>query len=114
MLTADTDTPVVTQTPVSADLLQTFQILTKLVIQTVGHHLAGLAVLDVALSVQEPIGDLVLARVSHDGFELLNLFLAELTSSLAHVNGGLLEDDVGESSANTLDGGDGEHGVALT
>ena len=51
------------KTPVGADLLETLEVLTKLVVEDVGHHLGGLAVLDVTLPVQEPVGDLVLARV---------------------------------------------------
>jgi len=43
VLTADTDTPVVAETTVSADLLQAFQILTELVVQEVGHDLSSLA-----------------------------------------------------------------------
>jgi hypothetical protein len=31
--------PVVSQTPVGTDLLQTLQILTQLVVQDIGHHL---------------------------------------------------------------------------
>ena len=70
-----------------ADLLQPLEILTQLVVQDVRHHLGGgsggdsrmvekagewsgegahlvgLAVLDVPLPVEEPVGDLVLARV---------------------------------------------------
>ena len=43
VLTADTDTPVVAETAMGPDLLQTLQILTKFVVQAVGHHLARLA-----------------------------------------------------------------------
>ena len=46
-----------------ADLLQTCEILTQLVVEAVRHHLCVLAVLDIFLSVEEPVGDLVLARV---------------------------------------------------
>ena len=63
VLTPDAEAPVVTQATVGADLLQTLEVLTKLVVEDVGHHLGSLAVLDVALPVEEPIGDLVLAGV---------------------------------------------------
>ena len=63
VLAPHTEAPVVTQTTVGADLLQTLEILTKLVVEDVGHHLGSLAVLDVTLPVEEPIGDLVLAGV---------------------------------------------------
>ena len=52
-----------TKTTMRADLLQTLQVLTKLVVENVGHHLGSLAVLDISLSVQEPIRDLVLSWV---------------------------------------------------
>ena len=43
VLTTDSNTPIVSETTVSADLLEAFQILTELVVQEVGHDLAGLA-----------------------------------------------------------------------
>ena len=55
------------------DLLESLKILTELVIQLVGHDLAEFTVLDVLLSVEEPVGDLVLARVLNNGHHTLNL-----------------------------------------
>ena len=43
MLTSSTETPVVTKTTMSTDLLQTLQIFTELVVQKVSHNLAGFA-----------------------------------------------------------------------
>ena len=63
VLTSHTETPVVTETTVSPDLLESLKILTQLVVEDVGHDLGGLAVLDVTLPVQEPVRDLVLARI---------------------------------------------------
>ena len=50
--------PVVAETPVSPDLLETLEVLTQLVVEDVGHHLGSLAVLDVPLPVEEPVGNL--------------------------------------------------------
>merc|ERR1712108_128452 len=66
VLTAHPETPVVTKTPVSSDFLKPLEILTHLVVETVGEDLAEFAVLDVLLSVQEPVRNLGLARVVHD------------------------------------------------
>ena len=63
VLSSDPKAPVVTEATVGADLLETLEVLTKLVVEDVGHHLGGLAVLDVTLPVQEPVRDLVLARI---------------------------------------------------
>ena len=63
VLTTSTESPIMTKTTMRADLLQTLQVLTKLVVENVGHHLGSLAVLDISLSVQEPIRDLVLSWV---------------------------------------------------
>ena len=62
MLTTDTQAPIMTQTSVGANLLQTLQVLTKLVVEHIGQSLGGLAVLDVTPSVKEPIRDLVLPK----------------------------------------------------
>jgi hypothetical protein len=82
VLTTDTDAPVVTETTVSADLLETLQVLTELVVKTVGQELSVLAIDKVLLSVEEPLGDLVLGGVLHDGDKTLELFVGELTSSI--------------------------------
>jgi len=145
VLAASPKTPVVTQTTVSTNFLQTLQILTDLVVQDVSHHLVGLAVLVIPLSVEEPIRDLVLAWVLknnviknkkfsvsdlHDGDDLFNILLAELSSPLRHGDVSLLQYNVsvpelGEleifilkdnhtPATNTFDGGQGEHNIGLS
>jgi hypothetical protein len=72
----------VTETAVGADLLEALEVLTKLAVQAVGDNLRVLAVGDVALSVQEPGGDLVLGRGLEDGDDALKLFGGEFTSTI--------------------------------
>jgi 5-enolpyruvylshikimate-3-phosphate synthase len=59
VLTTDTEAPVVTETTVSADLLEALEVLTELGVDTVGEDLSVLAVDNVALPVKEPGRDLV-------------------------------------------------------
>ena len=66
VLTSDTETPVVTEPTVGPDLLESLKILTQLVVEDVGHDLGGLAVLDVTLPVQEPVGNLVLTGILNE------------------------------------------------
>ena len=73
----------------SPDLLETLEVLTQLVVEDVGHHLGSLAVLDVPLPVEEPVGDLVLARVLHDGHDLVDLLLGKFAGTTIKVNVGL-------------------------
>merc|ERR1719442_93966 len=113
VLTSDSETPVVTKTSVSPDLLQALQIFTKLVVQKISHYLVGLTVFDILLPIQEPVGNLVLTRVLHNGDDFLNLLFAQLTSALVKINVGLLEDKVGITTTTTLDSGHGEHNVPL-
>lgn len=82
VLTADTETPVVTETTVGADLLQALEILTDLAVEGVGDDLGVLAIGDVALSVEEPGGDLVLGGALEDGDDTLELFGGEFTSAV--------------------------------
>ena len=84
MLTTHPETPVVTQTAVGADTLETLEILTGLAVETVGNDLGVLAIGDVALSVQEPCWDLVLGGALEDGDHSLKLFGGELTSAVQH------------------------------
>merc|ERR1719442_86241 len=114
VLTSDSETPVVTKTSVSPDLLQALQIFTKLVVQKISHYLVGLTVFDILLPIQEPVGNLVLTRVLHNGDDFLNLFFAELTSTFVKIDVSLLEDKVGITTTDSLDGGDCEHNVSFT
>ena len=77
------------QAPVGTDLLQPLKILAQFVVQQVGHHLRGFAVLDVLLSVEEPVGDLVLSGVLHDRHDLVDLLLGQFAGPLVQVNVGL-------------------------
>jgi len=109
VLTTDTDTPVVSETAVSANLLKTLEILADLVVERVGGDLRVLAVLDVLLSVEKPVGNLVVTWVRHDRDHAVDLLLGELAGSLVDVDVGLAQADVREAATHTLDGG---HGVA--
>ena len=94
VLTTNTDTPSVTKTTVNTDLLQALEILAHLVVKTVGQNLGELSVLEILLPVEEPVGDLVLAGVLHNGHDTLDLLVGELTSPLEGVDVGLLADEV--------------------
>lgn len=112
VLAPHTQAPVVTQATVSSDLLHALQIFTELSLQVVRHHLTVLAILNVLLSVEEPVWDLVLAGVAHDSHDLLNLLFSQLPSTLGLVNVCLLQHNVGVAPTNTLDGRHGEHNLA--
>ncbi|GMR48760.1 hypothetical protein PMAYCL1PPCAC_18955, partial [Pristionchus mayeri] len=108
VLSTHTESPVVTETSVETDLLETLEILTPLVVDSGGENLGGLSVLVVSLSVEEPVRDLVLGGVLHDGGDLLDLLLGELSSASGDVNVGLAAADKGETTADSLQGGEGE------
>lgn len=82
----------VTETTVRADLLEALKVVTELLVDLVGKDVRVLAVGEVTLTVEEPGGDLELGGVLHDGDDALKLVGVELTSTLAHVNVGLLAD----------------------
>ena len=81
-MSTDTETPVVTETTVSTDLLEAFQIVTELGVDTVSENLGVLTIDDIALSVEEPGWDLVLGWVLDDGNDSLELFGGEFTSAV--------------------------------
>lgn len=114
VLTTDTEAPVVTETTVVTDLLETLKILTHLVVKTVGEDLGVGTVLDILLPVKEPGGDLVLQGVLDDVDDTLKLLVGELTSALVHIDIGLLAHQVGVPATHTLDGSQGEHDLLLT
>jgi hypothetical protein len=103
VLTADAEAPVVTETTVGADLLQALQILTELGVDTVSKDLGVLAIDNIALTVEEPGGDLIGGGVLDDGDDTLKLFRGELTGALVQVDIGLLAHEVGVAATDTLD-----------
>ncbi|KAI6766485.1 hypothetical protein HG531_011707 [Fusarium graminearum] len=115
VLTTDTETPVVSETTVSADLLEALKILTELGVDTVSKDVRVLAIDDIALSVDEPCRDLVLGGVLEDGDDSLKLFGGELTSAIMLlIDIGLLADQVRVSATDTLDLGQGVHNLLLS
>lgn len=114
MLTSHLQTPEVSDTSVSSDLLQSLQVVSQLGLHVVGQDMVVLAVNLVLLSVQEPSWDLVVGWILHDGDNSLQLFLGQLTGTLLQVNVGLLAHQVGVSSAHTSDLGQGVHDLDST
>lgn len=82
VLSTDAQTPVVAQTSVGADLLQSLQVLTELAVNAVGKQVAVLAVDDIALSVEEPGWNLVLGGVLEDGDNALEFFGGKLAGAV--------------------------------
>ena len=82
VLTPDLDAPVMTETAVVADLLQTLQILTQLRVQLRRHQLAVSACFVIFLSVQEPVGHLEGTRVGHHLHQVFDFFLAEFAGTV--------------------------------
>lgn len=74
--------PVLCVTLRAPDLLQALKIVAQLGLQRAGGDLAEAAVLVVLLPVEEPVGNLVLAWVGHDGHQLLQLLGRQLASAV--------------------------------
>ena len=107
VLATDAQTKRVAQAAVHADLFQSLQVLTQLVVEIVCQQLQVLAVLDILLAIEEVAGDVVLARVLHDRDDALELLIQQLASPLVHVNVGTAADNSGEAAANAGNGGQG-------
>jgi len=103
VLTPDSDTPEMSQTPVRTDLLQSLEILSQFGIHSVGQDLGIFAVGDVLLPIEEPCRDLELGRILHDGHYTLEFIRVELSRPLLQIHIGLLANDVGISPAHALD-----------
>jgi len=81
VLTADTDTPVVAETTVGADLLQALKVITESDGDLRTVVLEVLARLPVLLSVEEPQRDVEGLGVFEDAHDLLDFFGCEATST---------------------------------
>jgi hypothetical protein len=82
VLATDTNTPEVTKTTVSTNLLESLQIIAHLGVNTVGKNLEVLAIGDIPLPVQEPCRNLKLSGVLDDGDNTLKLIRVELTGAM--------------------------------
>merc|ERR1719300_1108069 len=114
VLSTHSETPIMSKSTMSFDLLQPLQILTKLILQTIGQDLRVLSIFDILWSVEIVIWDLVLSWILHDGDKSFNLFIRQFTSTFVHVNVSFLQTDVGESPSHTFDGSHGVHDFGLT
>lgn len=73
LLTSDLEAPEVSQTSVGFDLLQSFQVLSELGVNTVGDELRPVSFADISLSVKEPLGDVVVGGLGEDVVDLINV-----------------------------------------
>ena len=109
VLSADGDAPCVAETTVVAHLLQSLEVIPPRLVETITVDLLVLAILEVLLPIQKPLGDLELKGVLDDGDETLDLIGSELTRPLAHIDLGLLADKVREPASNTWNGRERKH-----
>lgn len=94
MLSTNTNSPVMSQSTMTTNLFQGFQILSHLVVQTVGKNLTVASVFDILLSIQEPVGDLVLSWVLDDCNDSLQFVIGEFSGTLCQINISLFADNV--------------------
>lgn len=113
-MTTYLDTEIVTETSVLTGLLHAFEILTETGVNHVGDELGPGTVSDAALSVEEPIRNVVLSGLGNNIGNLFNILLGEFTSALVKVNLGNLESQNGETTTETLDDSQGEGGLLLS
>jgi hypothetical protein len=73
-----------------------------------------LAIDDILLSVEEPVGDLVLSRVLQNSDNTFQFFVGQFTSTLVQVNISLLASNVSETTTHTLNGSQGNDDLVLT
>ena len=114
VLTSDLQAPEMSKTSVTSDLLESFEIFSELSIQSVGSQLRVSTILEILLSVQEPLGDTVADGVSDDFGNLGHFFFRKITGSSVDIELGLLADEEGESSTDTLNASDGEGDLSFT
>ena len=65
----------------ASDLLHSFQVLSELGVNTVGDELRPGALADVSLSVEEPLGNVVVSGLGKNVVDLINVLFFQLTSS---------------------------------
>ena len=111
-LATHTQTPPMSQTTMSADFLETFEVLAQLAVQPVGHHLSRGAFMHILSAVEEPCGNAVALRVLDDAHDLFNLRVVEFSCTLAQIDSSSLQHQTTEAQSAALDGAQCEHHLA--
>lgn len=68
-------------TSVSANLLQSFQVLSEFIVECVGKKLTVLPVDDIPLSIEEPVGNFILSRILDNSDNAFEFFSGKLSST---------------------------------
>lgn len=113
MLSTHPNTPPVTKTAMSPNLLHPFNIITKFGIKVLGKDLRILPGPEILLPVEEPQGDFELTGVLDDGHELFDLIGGQFTSTFVDINFCLLADEVGETTSKTLNFSEAKDDISL-
>jgi hypothetical protein len=113
VLSTNADSPPVTKTAVGTDLLHPLDVIAELGIEVLREHLGILTRLEILLPVEEPKWDLELAGVLDDGDELFDFIGRQFSGALVDVDFGLLTDEIGETTSETLDLSEAEDDVPL-
>jgi hypothetical protein len=114
VLSTDSDSPPVTKTTVSTDLLETLDIITKLSINVLGKDLRVLSGLEILLPIEEPKRDLELTGVLDNSDKLFDLISGKFSSSLVDINFGLFANQVSESASKTLNFSHSKDNITLS
>ena len=96
------------------DLSHSLEILSHHCIELVGDKLGVAGVSWVVLSVQEPLGDVVVGGSRDDVTDLLNLLIGDFASSLIAVDLSNLQGQEGESSTETSNLSEAEWSLLFT
>ena len=112
-LASDLQEPVVSETSMLSDLLHSLNVLSDFGFEQVGGSVEVAAVAVVVATVDEPLGNSEGDRVSDDLLDLLPSLFADFSGTGVEVDLGDLADQVGESGADSSDGGQGEGDLAL-
>ena len=96
------------------DLSHSLEVLSHHGVKLVGNKLGVAGISGVVLSVEEPLGDVVVGGSGDDVRDLLDLVVGDLTSSLVAVDLGNLEGEERESSSETSDLSEAERSLLFT
>ena len=97
-----------------ANLLHALKIFSESSVDHVGVDLGPGAILDAPLSVQEPLWNSVIGRLSENVADLVDLLFSEVASTPVSVDLGDFAGEMGKSSADSLDDAEGEADLMLS
>ena len=114
VLSTHSDSPPVTKTTMSPNLLHALNVITQLGINVLGKNLTVFSSLEILLTIEKPKRNLELTWILDNRDKFFNFIGSEFTSALVHIDFCLFANQVCEPASKTLDLGQTKDNISFS